>query len=72
MREKKAELGNLKPAFLSAILAETRMIRRKSWKQRVLSEGGKAPRAQDMKGGTRRASTQDWGRPDPAQRGGSH
>lgn len=70
VREKTAELGNLKLTFLTAILAETRMVRRKSWRQRVLSEGGKAPRAQGMKGGTRRASTQDWGRADLAQRGG--
>lgn len=28
VREKKAEMGNLKPTFLSAILAETLMIKR--------------------------------------------
>lgn len=60
VKEKKAELGNPKPTLLSAILAETRMIRRKSWRQSVLSEGAKAPRAQDMKGSRRRASRQDW------------
>ena len=60
VREKKAQLGNPKPTLLSAILAETRTMRRKSWRQSVLSEGAKAPRGQDMKGSTRRASRQDW------------